>query len=385
MKHTVYNNSIGAPYGFQHPTHSEAQKLGITAALFEQLLIFDKVTISTNRLNSALVFLLQRLGLETVERLAEAKYIDILIWTPMIFTSTGTKRDDGTIDESTMMGQPPLGAGTLSKDDLNPEHNITIALKQLGIDKTKSKVLIKKLRDRYIVPNGMEFSTNSAGIVIDAYKNNTLKNVGLPFEKAPEDLNKREREIILELAHTTIETALLSKYGFKSFDNYDHFEICKQNIENIGKAYKVTENSSKVFELEKLPDLKTLFIDQRFQFDSIFKVKHLSNAKYYRKWINEVGENANGLEISQEYINQIKGTNKFFETTKGKFLKNLTSFAVGTALGAALENPIAGGAAGYGLGLLDTFWIDSLLKGKNPSMFIEDVKKEIGTISLHTN
>ena len=54
-------------------------------------------------------------------------------------------------------------------------------------------------------------------------------------------------------------------------------------------------------------------------------------------------------------------------------------YGANSALGAAVAGP-AGAIAGYGLGLLETFWLDNLIKGKNPSMFIDDIKKEITKI-----
>jgi hypothetical protein len=102
----------------------------------------------------------------------------------------------------------------------------------------------------------------------------------------------------------------------------------------------------------------------------------LSTAKYYRKWINEVGENCNAQEVTKEYINEIKGTGKFIEKPGGKLVKTLCSFGVNTAVGAAVAGP-AGAVTGLALSLLESLWVDSLIKGKNPSMFIEDVRHEI--------
>lgn len=89
-----------------------------------------------------------------------------------------------------------------------------------------------------------------------------------------------------------------------------------------------------------------------------------------------IGEDFNAQEITEEFINQIKGNTKFFETSAGKFVKNLATFGISTALGAALVGP-TGLVAGFSLGLLETYWLDNLLKGKNPSMFIDDIKKEL--------
>ena len=51
-------------------------------------------------------------------------------------------------------------------------------------------------------------------------------------------------------------------------------------------------------------------------------------------------------------------------------------YGANAALSAAVAGP-AGAVAGYALGLLETFWLDTLLKGKNPSMFIDDIKKKL--------
>ena len=390
-KSNVFNNSIGNPYDFTYPSLTNTQEKEILASLFEQLLIFDRVTISTNRLNFALLFLISRLGLKTIERLLDSGYIKLMIWSPVIVTSTGTQKEDGTLDQSTIFGQPPLAAGSLSDEDLDPERNISYALNKLGLNKRVRKDFTKKAVNNYIVPDGMDISTTSEKIILDAYLNNNLAELGLPYQKELNQLDINEREILLHLGHKVIETAILSKHGLKSYENYEHFEICKQNLTNIGRAYNIAQNSNEIFKIENVPNLKELFLFERLDFDSVFKIRHLSTAKHYRNWINDVGENANSQEITADYINQIKGNAKFFETTKGKLVKNLGMLAVSSGLGAAIggtQGAFTGAVlkdiltpvADYGLGLLETFWLDSLLKGKNPSMFVEEIKKQIDNV-----
>lgn len=376
MKSQVFNNNIGSPYSFDYPKLTKDQENQILAGLFEQLMIFDSVTISTSRVNFALAFLINKLGINTVERLIDSGYIKFMIWSPIIITGTGRQLENGTIDESVIYGQPPIAAGTLTKDDLDPEKNIHNALMHFGLHRDRKRIFTRRALNSYLIPDGMEFSSGSAKLVIDAYQNNSLQNLGLPFEKDPDQLNLAQRQILLSLSHKAIETAVLSKYNLKSYENYEHFEICKQNIQNIGKAYNISENSSVIFKLESLPNLKELYLKERIDFDTIFKIKHLSNAKFYRKWINEIGENSNAQEITKEYLNQIKGNKSFFDSSGGKFVKNLGLFSINAALGSAIAG-VKGGVAGYAFGLLETFWLDSILKGKNPSMFIDDIKKEV--------
>lgn len=376
MKRYVYNNSIGSTYSFNYPKLTKEQERDIIASLFEQLLIFDKVIITTNRLNFALYFLISKLGLKTVERLFEHDYIKLMLWTPILVSGSGRRLDDGTVDTNSIYGQTPIAAGTLHNDDIDPEKNINSAIQYFGLHRDKRKIFTKLASKQYIIPNGMEYSTDSAKLVIDSYKNNNLSELGLPYEKEPDQLDLNERQRLLGLGHKIIETAMLSKYELKSYENFEHYSICKQNLKNIGKAYKIAENTNVIFNLEGLPNLKSLYLNDRLEFEQVFQIRHLSNAKYYRKWINEVGEHMNAQEITKEYLNQIKGNGKFFETTNGKFLRNLALFGVNSAVGAALAGPI-GLAAGYGIGLLETFWIDSILKGKNPSMFIENIENTL--------
>jgi hypothetical protein len=386
----VLNTSIDTPesLNFGFPKLTKEQERVIIAGLFEQLLIFDQVTITANRLNFALTFLINGLGINTVERLLKAGYIKLMVWTPVIVTGSGRQLDNGTIDESVIYGQPPIVGGALSAKDFDPEKHIHASLKLFNLHKDRQRIFTRLAVKNYVVPNGLAFSTDSAKLVIESYENNNLQALGLPYTKEPDQLDKKERMLLLNLGHKVIETAMLSQYNLKSYENYDHYEICKQNFSNIGNAFNISDNTTRLFKIENLPNLKELYLNDNLDFDSVFKIRHLSTAKYFRKWINQVGENANSQEVTAEYLNQIKGNTKFFESTRGKFVKNLGLFGVSTGVGEVIGGQI-GAAAGiamgkviepavdYGLGLLETFWLDNLLKGKNPSMFIDDIKKEI--------
>lgn len=376
MINTVFNNKIGNPSSLDHPRLTKEEEENAIASLFEQLLIFDKVTITTNRTNFALAFLISKLGVNTVERLLELNYIKILLWTPVIVSGSGRQQADGTIDQSTIYGQPPIVAGALGDKDVDPEENIYNAISQFNFHRERRRIFTRIAVKNYIIPNGMEFSKDSAKIVIDAYEKNNLSGLGLPFEQESNQLDYEQRRQLLGLGNKVLETAILSKYGFKSFENYEHVKIFQQNLDNIGKAYNVAEGTSSILNLENLPDLKSLFINERLRFDSIFTIRHLSNAKYYRKWINEIAMDSNAEEITREYLNQIKGTSNYFNSGGGRFVRNLGMFGIGTALGAAIAGP-TGAAASLGLGLLDSFVLDGILIGKNPSMFVDELRRRI--------
>lgn len=199
--------------------------------------------------------------------------------------------------------------------------------------------------------------------------------MGLPYEREPEQLHLQERSLLLSLGNKVIETAILTRYNLKSYGNYEHYAICRDNLKNIGKAYNIAENTSAILQLKGLPNLKEIYTQKHLNFDKVFKIRHLPAAKYYRKWINQVGENSNAQEVSIELINEIEGEKKYINTAEGKLLKKLCVLTAGGALTSIIGG--IGTAIGLGLGILDTFWLDNILKGKNPAMFIEELKQEI--------
>jgi len=384
MTNNVFNNTIGSKYSLNNPSFTELEQKAIIADLFEQLLIFDQITLSTNRLNYTLALMIAQLGLNTVERLFESGYIKIMLWSPMILTGKGRQKPDGTMDESVIYDQPPIATGSLADEDLDPDRNIQMALSHFNIHRDRKRIFTRIARKHYIIPNGMQYSSQAGDLIMDAYTKNNLSQLGLPFEKEPTQLHLPERELLLELGYKVLETAVVSEYGLKSHGDQSIPCIYQQNLSNIGNALKVEENTSALLKIEAVPNLRELYLQEKLDFERVFKIRHSGNAKYFRKWINQVSADQNAKEISVEYLNEIKGTNKFFESTGGKFVKNVGMFTVGTALGGALAGPVGAaiGAAGakaaeFGLGLLDTFVLDGLLKGKTPNLFIDDLKKEI--------
>jgi hypothetical protein len=57
-----------------------------------------------------------------------------------------------------------------------------------------------------------------------------------------------------------------------------------------------------------LPHLQDMFIEEKLDLESVFKIRHLSSAKYFRKWINQVSADEDAKPISDEYLNEIKGS-----------------------------------------------------------------------------
>ncbi len=378
---------------FKSTFDSELKRKDIFSNLFEQLLLFDNIVLSTDKDNHTLYFLIRYFGFENTLRLIKSGYISFYIRTSIIVQSIGKKLDDGSIDESTIYEQPPIIGGSLHKDDIDIENNIYKAIRPFQFDKKREREFIKNVHKQYIKDLDLELGTNTSKIIIDSYVNNNLENLGMPFTKDPFELDIKEREKLFQIGHSVLESSILLKHNLKSFNNTEHLKILSKNFENIGKAYNVMENTNKIFEIENMPDLKSAYLSGKFNLDDIFKLRHLNNAKYFRKWINDVSQTTNANEIALEYLNEVEGSKKFFQTSLGKFIKTTASFGVGTGLGMLIGGPgvaligagaakIAEPATDYTFGLLETFALDNLIEGKNPRGYLNKIKEEVNKNSI---
>lgn len=388
MSNILFNNSIvNMPYIGKAPQFSKEEENLIFADIFEQLLLFDKIIITTDKDNYVLAFLINKCGLETVERLIRSDYINFTIKSAIIFTSLGRRNEDGTMDESTIYSHPPIVGASLGEEEIDPENNVVSALQYFGLEKKKRNDLIKLIVPKYVKTGDMHISADAAKIVTDAYINNNLEKLGLPFSKDPYDLNLQERNLLVKLGNFALEASIISLKGYKTYNNYNQLEISKQNLNNIGKAYNISQNVSEILKIENTPNLREIYLKNQFELSDVFKLRHLASAKFFRKWINEVGENSNSSEVTEAYISEIKGEKKFFNTTKGKLIKNTLLFGATSGLGAiiagpigvtlALGKPIIEPAVDYCFGLLEEFVLNGIIEGKNPKIFIDNLKEEI--------
>ena len=385
----LYNNSIcNSSFLGYHPKFTKEEEQNILSTFFEQLLLFDCIVISTDKDNFSLTFLISKLGLETVERLIRGGYIKFSIKSAIIVTGTGHQREDGSIDESVIYSQPPIVGGVLGDEELDSETNVYRALARFGIEKKKRNKLISKIAESYVSTDNMKLGVDTTDFILESYEQNHLENLGLPFTKDPNDLNLEERGKLLDLANSILEAGIISKNGFKSYNNYGELEIAEKSFENIGKAYNISANVSEILRIENTPDLKQIYQNNKFEIEDIFKLRHFKTAKYFRKWINEVGENANSNEVTEAYLAEIKEAKSFFNTTKGKIIKNTLMYGATSGLGMLLAGQIGAVVGGvvkpfvdpvvdYGLGLIEEFTVYGIFAGKTPKIYIDKLKDEL--------
>ena len=353
----------------------------VVASTLEQLMLFDKVSIKVYGENVPLTMLINQLGLNRVEKLIDEGALEFLLWTPMVGYNV-----------TELPGILPLMSGnTTSSVHVDPEESATTGLQWLsnGLSERQAKGLIKKVRDIYRIPD-KEFARNSANLVMDAYKSNRLAEYGMPMTKDLANLTLDERKQLSGYAQTILETTILSSLKYSSFENYNDFLLSSSTFARIEAAIKIKENANKILTLENIPDLKSVFIEENINLDKLLKLRAKNDARRFREWLFSVSTSSDAKEITKEYVDALVDSKGFFETKGGKFVKTMSMYSLGTGVGTligGLPGTLLGGtvgkilepAADIGLDMLDTYFLDGLLRGWNPRIFLDKLKDGLET------
>lgn len=82
------------------------------------------------------------------------------------------------------------------------------------------RILIRNFSKAYVNVQENSVASNAVKTVVDSYKNNLLKNIGLPFEKDETMLNFDERRILLKLSSKIMAASNMLENGYKSMNSW---------------------------------------------------------------------------------------------------------------------------------------------------------------------
>ncbi len=362
--------------------------------VFEQFMLFDNIIVKTSVDNLPLLLLIEEFGLNKTEELLEKEQIKFLIWIPYLMCEIGRQMGGGNVmkkygsdseddfyDDSKILGTPPLIVSDMFLKDLDIEKSLDKTLNNLIIHPDRKRIFKKRVLKNYIIPN-IEDAQKVKDFIFDAYNKDNLQNYKFKYSKDLKQLGTNERIKLFKIANEVFDTILLTNYQYKHYGDYNFFESVDLAYSGLANALSVKENATKIFNIENIPAFSKLFVEEKLTWEKAFELRRLPTAKYFRQWINNKSESVDGIEITKEYLNEIKGDSKFFNKNSGKFLKTIGMFGIGAGLGSAIsgiESSLIGGSLGVvsdlGLSLLDTYWLDKLLTGKTPALFIKDLER----------
>ncbi|WP_319229680.1 hypothetical protein [Draconibacterium orientale] len=372
-----YSDQIIWPYLYKN----------ILAELFEELILYDKITIKLSKNNAPLAVLINELGIELVQELIKEGTIELVLWLPWIVVGQG-QDGKGQFDSSYLKGQPSIVvAWQANKEYSEPFHAIENAISLLkGSYAYRKKSFIADTVDKVILFD-QEAAHASSDFILESYRNNILGPLGVPYTLDHTELGYEQRLKLLTLANKLLDVTFLSKNKCDTHNDYEANIITSTCLTNVRNTAKIAENTNTILKIENLPSLKQFFFEEHISLKDIVKLRNKNATNEFRKWIHSVEENMDSKDLTEEYLNAISGKK---QKIKNKFLKTGLIYTVGAGMGsiigAATGNLEAGALVGIsiptaiqtltslGYSYFNSYVIEKFLGGWNPRLFIDELK-----------
>jgi hypothetical protein len=348
------------------------------ASIFEQLMLFDKISFKVYGENILVPFLISQMGQDAFESLLDQEAIGFTLWTPLV---THLVQD--------IPGVMALQSGTQSSPaHSDPEMSIELGLKWMSkqLFPGARRRLIKKLVPLYNVPSP-NLSRDAVGLTVSAFNSGKLD--ALNFSSSGKDIQNLtlpERKDLCRCATELLEYSFLIQHEMTSFSSKQYFSLFDESASKVQTLTTISAEFNRLAKLEGFPDLKALYTELNDPFKRLPQLRAKSSSAAFRKWLIETSSSGKEVDITKEYVDSIAESKGFFETKKGKLTKSVVMTAIGTGIGALIggaEGAVGGAAVGktlevgadWALDLIDEFLISGLTKGWSPRMFFDDLGK----------
>lgn len=351
----------------------------LKSSLFENLMLFDKVSHKVYGENIPLALMLSFMEIKQVEELIEQEGLEFVLWTPFVAHL-----------DSEIPGVNPLVSGVHTEPVYSdPEASLEAGLKFYNkpIKRRERRALLRKARDCYIVPKP-ELSHSAVGLAQSAYKSGRLDAHGFNSKQVDlMDLKKPQRKLLGRCAEDLVQFSFLLESEMVSFNEKQFYDFFEGSVSKLEDAYPVFKNYSELAKIENLPNFKNAFSKIDDPFLNLIKLRRKGNSKKFRNWLSEISSDEKLSEqIAAEYINAVANAKGFFQSFKGKMVKNVLMTSIGTGVGALIAGPLGAmigpaavkiiePVADVGLDLVDELLISGLTRGWTPKIFIEEVRK----------
>jgi hypothetical protein len=375
----------GAPE--PNPAEYLGEMVSLRKCLFETLLLFDKLSLKVTGESIPVSLLIGACGRRGFDALIEQEAIEFVLWNENVgFFVNNIPGIDGMVS---MVQNDPIY--------IDPEQSIESGLKWMtGAPQGRERQqLVRRLVPlfRRIDANVAE---NSLKVVRAALSNGDLEAYGIP--KIPgehaDNLTDVQKKIVGKCADDLTEYEFLLKSNMTSFSNYRYFSPFWASAERFRAMNQTVSGFASVANLEGLPDLKVLYDEIKDPLIRLAEIRQSANAKFFRDWLERTAGQSPDKDMVKGYLDAISERRGLLDSAPKKFLKTVAFAAFGVGLGSVVGEEVGaviGAAAGTfatlaaskmaevtaetGLGLLDSFVLDRVTKGRSPRMFLDDLSK----------
>ncbi|SEI85014.1 hypothetical protein SAMN05518849_1011107 [Sphingobium sp. AP50] len=377
---TVYGGSIR--------TSSEAARKQLhvlKAELFEQLLLFGGVNFSINGPNTIIPILYRSMNTKALDALLEQQALSFTVWTPQPMMA----HDQGRV-KATFVGR--IGDGNDSELDIEKIIDIGLEVQSVGMIDSYKKELRKKLISAHTLLDS-NLPATAWDVAGQALTAGELEGMGLSKRSTIIESPTCDGERLNEIAESITAYRYILDHGMISQNNAGTFDCFRFGAEQIKETSSSTNAFSVISNFEKFPNLRALYdkVDKPLQVAASFRSTNTANR--FRDWLSTVAESPSDAALIREYVDACAQRKGLFDSAPAKFLKVTTMVAVGSLLvpGAELLGAVAGAALGpvtdaaakmvagksaeLGLGVIDSFLIDSLKRGWSPKAYFDRLRR----------
>ena len=270
----------------------------------------------------------------------------------------------------------------------DPERSVVEALESMPYElspRIKKDILIKA-RDRYhITPP--KLAANAVDLICSAYDTGKLDLLGLPKEKELENFDLNEAIRLAEFSDDVLESSVISHFDYASFGPNNVAKIAEARLRSIVDAQHLVEGTVKIFDVERVPDMKTIFREGHIPSRLIPALRKNTTVQKFQSWLADQHAAGDAQEILREYLAAVQVPKGLWQATPLKFGRSLLLTALLGAVGSVLADGaglVGGGALGAvskplidgALSYLDSEYVEQLLKGWTPKLFVEKIRKE---------
>ena len=221
--------------------------------LFENLLLFNKLSLKVTGESIAIPMLIGLFGQKGFDLLIEQGAIEFVLWNEHVgFLVKNVPGVDGMVS---MAHNTP--------EYTDPEKSIETGLSWMrdAPQGRKRRQLGTPPRQPLFRKTEENLAAASLKVVRDALKNGRLEHYGIPkvTGEHADDLTGIQKHIVAKCADDLTEYEFLLKNNMTSFSNYRYFSPFWSSAERFQIMNRTVTGFSCVSKLEGLPDLKALF------------------------------------------------------------------------------------------------------------------------------
>ncbi|GAB3637821.1 hypothetical protein GCM10027422_34110 [Hymenobacter arcticus] len=306
--------------GFIMPYHMPLMN-GMYAELFEQLLLFDKVSFMLGPIDSTPVAaLFDRFTLDDLEKALSTEAIEIVLPSVMSIVNTGAF-GEGEKNPALLKKGPPVLYGRPS--DFGPERLITEALAYTNKFFERDKEAIVKMISPYIKLGPLEDGDNANKFVLEAYNSNSLAPIGMPFQGDAFDFDVPTRMKFQRHVSDVEDLLFTAERDYGLYKIPSVYSIAKQTIGNIEDALNVQNSNDKILTEHFLPNLRLLYTSGRASFKTAMALRDTPENIRFREWLPTISAPNEREYVMRKYTAAIARPIGYTESFLGKLVKGL--------------------------------------------------------------